>query len=562
MEIKVILNELENMNTEIHSYSELINQISSAFNTTCNELMSEIESELDKEINIAVNDTKKLSEKIFLALKRHENFILNTYNKYSDTEGERLLTADRLKSVSINHPSSITLLPTGYIPFKPFVGTLRIIDLFPLLWPDTNPVAPGNRKIGDIIIPGFFSKIINYDDISIHKAFVSAFVSIMPNAVIFFVNNLIPIAIGDFEPVIVDGVLNDENGGTGYIGNGNFEELVDAVGNAMRINYTLVRAWMATEIINYIIRVYTFIREMTNYHTLYEIIGNTNDDDKENTKYNAEDIEKIADKTDLDAGTTENGDSHSEIPTGAFINDDKNENNGKYKQEDINIGLASMFGGDNAAYGLGSHFANSDKLNEDDSVTVNDLSKNINETSLLKDKPTDNDNMNENDTGINYSSVGGGAVSFGRGSSGGGSYASSVTDPDIVEGNINVSDGFFSSNDSSSNYYSGKTKSDTSSAFNNTSDKASIIYSNIITSSDTDEALSVPFGAISAGAAGTAGAGTLGGLLFNSLNSNGVEDAIKCVAGAMAYTNLFDMVGKAERCSISWLGGIINILAK
>lgn len=584
MEIDVILNELERMNTEIHSYSELIDQISSSFNITCQELMSEIESELDEEINIAIEESKKLSEKVFLDIKRHENFILNAFNAYKEVDKEVFYNLQNIKGLVLNDrrtPVIFTYKPTVVIPKVPNI----VIDILPPIFPSTKPVTPHRRGNNGTtpIIPGVVEKIATLFVPA--REFMGAFIILAPGAVISAVSDIIPMIFGGFTGVETkDDLDNEESEGT-YAYNGSFEKLINEVGDAQRFSYNLIRAWLAAEIINYIIQEYTFISEIIKYKTLGPAPGESVEEYSEEKTDTEE-----AGKSEKAVNIGEEVDEREDSRTGIFTASSKTEhtedgNRGSYDHKGINASnIGTAFGGVSATYGMESQFFNSQ--NEDREKNVDRwnskkdedtaYSTNINAEGETPNNTSDQGNTYENRSvdetfdnkkDFTSSSVGSGAVGIGGyipSVNEGNGFVSETRDSDIIEGDINVSEGFFSATDDMAKKYLGRTKSDTSVAFGSTADKSSVIYRNIVAAGDESNIANgtIPAGAIGTGLASAAGIGTLGSLLFKNLGSGEVEDAIKCVAGAMKYMNLFDMVGNAERCSISWLGETVNILAQ
>ncbi len=584
MEIYVILNELEGINAEIHGYSDTINNISSTFNVTCQELMDEIDSELDAEISATIEETKKLSEKINLELKSHENFILDAYNEYSYIEKESLIAIENIGGFTLGNITSAAVLPRVVVPYTSIVP-YRILELLPWLWPNTKPVRLLNRKKTAVIIPNFFCKVEQYDDISVRKIFICAFIAIAPNAIIDLINDLLPVFGGEFNAIKPGNGTETVNAETSNGMGSNFEEISDEIGNAEKVNYNLIKAWFAAEIINYIISEYTFISEMIKYKTLGALNGIKSDDDEDKTVRNENTEETVLNESE--GKNTEKKDFRDyTVPVENITKNDETRNKHTYQDTNINTGAAAAFGGGYAAYKTENYFSAMNGVNEGrNKENVKENKKNFEmqkktiseNASRTQDKKATESNYKTSSFGsysdtasYNFGGVGSGAVSFGGYSSNQGgedNYYAGMSDPDIIEGNINISEGFFSYDDDVSHNYSQKTKSDVSAAFNYKADKLSIIYQNIAAASSgasgasgakTLDSLEV----LSAGAVGTAGAGTLGSLLFNAFGSSDVEDAIKCVAGAMKYTNLFDMVGKAERCRIGWLGEITNILAQ
>lgn len=558
MEYKVICSNLETLSEDYRNMGINLDNIISEYNTLGYEILNNVSTEDVETIKLAIEEIKKLLNEGFITVKKHENFLINAKEKY---KGNERILAEGLNKYSEIYSAGGTYQPGVVIPTP--TTTYINHNVTDLVVDDLPSTTISNVNIkkdkNDIIIPGIKDIITNKntvidDSLRIIIGLVSL---IAPGAIITGLTTILPGYVGH-----IFGLNGDYTGGGDWnsserYGN-NFDKLLDLVGQAFQTNYNLIDILAFNFIINSIINGSIFIGELGKYSTLSDlyygdISGINNDygkdkEDEEADKNKEEDQldgynryraqEEDAEREDIkkEIQNDENKDYTTDV--NQFESIDAANIEGEFATTKIEDGELNQYY--NAA--SGSIIEETEKILAREAMEL-DVAE------LPKSEAT---------TGSGTSGGGGDSVA------GGGSLSGGVS---LETDSLSSSSGSSYYGDTSATAAEEvvKSKVDYTSQYNTSEN----IYDRILKSQSTDnsslafgkkEAAAIGMGIASLG--GIGGLGAMGSFATETLGTEGGKLATNFIIGSMNFANVFDMVGNAQMCNLSWLSEITNVLAQ
>lgn len=572
MEISVKTDEIEEMSGEVRILGSRLDEVISSYNTVSYEILNEMEPELEEEIKLSMEEVKKRLEESFLTLKKHESFLIDTYTLYEDTE--RRVTADSA-DIGVDlymGGDSLQMMPivpqtTVFPAINPTIFTFVVPKL-----PDSK-VSRLDLKVDreGIIIKKFRDSIISGIDnvYDMEMGFRALSDLLLPGTVSAGL-------ITDLFSVFADqGGYGEENGFGGSSEGGFsslYEKFVWLVGQAFQANYYMIKPEYFEFILEGIVNGALFWAGLNKYDKLSDaehlkgvdpagnVFSGKDDNDEEAKEKSNDDLKDMA----ATAG-------------GAYgymkaKEKDEEEQEEKYAAKNFNIEGSYCDEGEEAEVknydGFYSGGINSTAYDENEESgrhytggLYGGTSSNADmyNTYQKKDKYIDKvlsmshkDPTNEETTHRS----GGGFL-------GGGLYSGSVSSSDGDE---------IPSTDMAATYTSSKqdvpvTNSSKKTEYN----KSNIFYDRILysalggnQSAKRPDAYFAAAGAatILGGIGGASGAGIVGSVGNFAMDSigDGISKYIPSLIGVLNVGNIMDVVGKAQLCSLDWLGELNNIL--
>lgn len=371
--------------------------------------------------------------------------------------------------------------------------------------------------------------------------------------------------------------------------NGELNSLWEMIGNALCENYINIMAWQPWVLMDFVINNCFYVGEMTNYTRLSDAIfyGSSGmtvyaekasaeieaDEDKREQKNmkevdNTEENKVTVEETqNAEVGFGKNEESmDKKTSDGIFVN----ENTESESSESLAMGSGSATSKLATAYNeTEKKFDGFDKRVSTDgdnnnfvhtNETFNDAMALENEKSSTKLQSSNGLDMLATESmavdafetkgqaaGMNSSNIitDNDALAIGRG-------VSKRENGDIVEADIDTDVNFAEKGLD----VSGKDRS----VYKKTVTNNAGVYRSVIGVGKTVSVENRAINKAVVGGAATGTAGVLGTVLMNGLKGNFTKKTAAELAGVMNYVNIFDMVGKAERCNIGWLAELKSVI--
>ncbi|MGN1318646.1 MAG: hypothetical protein ACI4VF_06475 [Lachnospirales bacterium] len=533
MEIDVNTYYLECLSEEFRNIGNNFSDIITEYNTLSYEILNEIETESEEDIKTAADELKKAMDNGFITIKKHENFLINTYQDYSLID--KKLSDEAIALVNMLYQSgsgiNMTIVPTPsniLLTVNPIVLPL-VIDKLPNT--DISRVNVNNRK--SIVITGLIDAIVSESDakFSYLRAMMGIIGLIAPAAIL---TGLYGSIIPD-ERVLQNilGLTDEEDVGSGASGNGTgkYDSLLELIGQGFQTNYNLIEALYYSFIIASLLDGNIVIGELSGYDTLADITytNKVNEyvaEDDENLEYkenynNKNNDENIAEYGDYFYNTKVNKDAeHNDSIYSSFRNNEYEE---LYKGN-----LSSM--------------EEADKLVRQSAEQLTPPEVNGSENIEAVNDEASSDDLNS-------------SLGLGGGSAGGGSS---------LGGGLGDSSSFSANSDAVSAYTQNPEEVISKGNFNAEYNKIDTLYGRILSSvynknSDVNTR-SLAAMTLGGGAAAAGGIGTIFNLAQSTVAANTEADMLKHIAGALSFNNIFELVGNAQMCNIGWLSEIKNVL--
>ncbi len=592
MEIAVKTGEIEEMSGEVRRLGARLDEVISTYNTITYEILNEMETELEEEIKISMEEVKKHLEEGFLTVKKHESFLIDAYTLYEDTERRVTAEASEMRGdLYAGGESSGFMHSVSGLTVLPFVNPTIFSLVVPKL-PDSK-VSRLNLKADKdgIIIKRLRDSIVSGKDkrYDVESGFRALVDFLLPGA-------LSAGLITDLFSALADLTEGSEEDGVG--GSGSFsslyEKFVWLVGQAFQTNYYMVEPEFFEFILEGIVDGALFWAGLSKYDRLSEaehlkgagLAGNITpkeSEDAEDVKEKSDDVLKNMAAAVGGAYGYVNGEEKNEEEEkeekytdqslnikGSFYEDDEegtkeNESSGFYygdiagaaydeNEEKDRRYEGSLYGGAYSTYSDTDKYGTYGK-DKDEFIDM--------VLSMGHKEPTDE----EISPGAEWSfgSSPDSATGGSDGSFGGGLYSGdfSYSEDDELQG-VGAESAYMGAKaDTPVSRGSEKTEYNKSNIFYDR-----ILYSTLGEGQSANRRRSgymAAAGSVAAlgglgGAGGTGIIGSLGSLAADSIGE-GISAYIPSFLGVLNIGNILDLVGKAQLCSLDWLGELSNILA-
>ncbi len=575
MGIKVNTNALEDLSEEIKNMYTVIEDISVSYRTNNYEILCDMGTEVEDELKIEMEKISKQIDDCCFLIKKHESFLFNSAQEYAETENNivknGLLVKNDLYFEKKNADWIGSENSSQLYSYKEW--TDDIISILPVspIWDksfelsnftqlkDINLIIDGYNQ--NIFIPSFSERL---------KILAGITAVIASSALISSIGKITNIIIGKLTGFRDDN-LENLNGGT-------FEGLntiLSSVGSAVQINYNCTSFKDIGKIITLLLGEIAIAGIGDGGMSIFSISNNKN-----NTK------EKSSSEKEKK--------SEEEQPVNRVLqtedNEEKNVHTDLQEEETIySNNTGTVKNSYESAYESNVIYeqnliSNSDDEREYDKYNSNNLYSgyNLNNNENKKtDYETyknnkdiefsiaDEQNSNTNKTNRSEAKIGDSSYSSG-GISGKGTRV-------ISDGGMGFSIYANSSEEGKKSvknieYESAQSGLKSSETWNTYRDSG-VAYEKILlrnaqrtnTNNGNSNLSSIGLGIAGTGTVGSAVAGVTmmaagSGTSVAAETGEIISSAIKCVIGISDFDNLFDFVGKASRCNISWLSEITNIL--
>lgn len=301
MEIKVNTYNINELSEEFRCIGINLLDIISEYNTVSYEILNEIDLTEFGDVKTYIDELRNILDEGFLTVKKHEKFLIDTYQDYNYTEGS---IVNDVTSISNNLYKGNTIHINSSLSFTPVKDILSSINpvVMPLITnklPNSN-IDKVNVSVGgsNIIIEGLKDNISHNSVSTIkdknkldlngnktntpqHKLeffypMIGIIGSIAPGAYITG-NNIINFINRDLINNLLLGIEN-KNNNNNEIGSYNgsyYESLTWLLGQCFQTNYNLIEAFKYNLILQSILQSNLFIGELSKYDKLSDILYQT-----------------------------------------------------------------------------------------------------------------------------------------------------------------------------------------------------------------------------------------------------------------------------------------------
>lgn len=358
MDLKVNLNSLEDASQELKNIDSRLSDIRNRYCTLAYEILNEMEVASEEDIKSAVEKILNMLDEGSMTLKKHERYLINSYQEYLDTERSICALGRDIKDSDMFSGNSSYTKPV--IPMKNFINPTVIINpiIIPFIiidLPDADIGGISDKK-GNVIVPDITDDIISGKDqhFDYTRLFMNIISYIAPGAVITgmaVISSVVSYiivtgysggmglgglgAIGGlsagFGNSTIGGLgdgMGSGTGSVGAIGTGGVDAigigsgyspsgvvvslmdigggLLNLIGNAFQTNYNLINALLFKYILDLLLGQFTLPVGDGNYHTLADFLNGNNSNGGE------EGLEEDESKQEEEAEEENGEDSESE----------------------------------------------------------------------------------------------------------------------------------------------------------------------------------------------------------------------------------------------------------
>ncbi len=575
MGIKVNTNALEDLSEEIKNMYTVIEDISVSYRTNNYEILCDMGTEVEDELKIEMEKISKQIDDCCFLIKKHESFLFNSAQEYAETENNIVKNGLLVKNdlyfekkntdwIKIENSSQsysdkewindiISILPVSPIWDKSFE-----LSNFTQL-KDINLIIDGYNQ--NVFTPSFNERL---------KILAGITAVIASSVLISSIEKITNTIIGKLTGFRDD---NSENLSVGTFGGLN--TILGSIGSAIQINYNYTTFKDTEKIIAVLLGEIAAVGIGGGGIPLFSL----NDDKKEDEeKPNSEKEQKSEEEQPvnrvLQTEDNEEKNARTDLQEEETI---YTNNTGTVKSSDESAYESNVIYGQNLTDNSGDELEY-DKHNSNNLYSGYNLNNNESKKTEYETYKNNKDiefsianehNSNTNKTTGSEAKIGGSSYSSGGisgkrtrvisdGGMGFSIYASSSEESEKGVKNIE--------------YESAQSEMKSSEAWNTYRDSV-VAYEKILSrnaqranTNDGNGNLSgIGLGVAGTGAVGSAVAGV--GMMSVGLGASVtaetgkiISGVMKCVIGRSDFNNLFDFVGKASRCNISWLSEITNIL--